>query len=358
MDRQREPEEVERVLCFDAGNGEPLWTAVYACRYRGVSYDLGPRCTVAVVAGRVFAVGAMGHVTALDLGTGDVLWQRPPPARDELQPVPWGVSASAVPVGDLVVVQLGLRNGGCFVALEAATGLERWRAVADRPSYATPFLARQGGRDQLLCWSETWLSALDPMTGEVLWQAEFVLAPGQPRMNVASPVVSGNRVVLSSLFDGIMAFEVAADGGSAAALWRHCGPNERDTRGLHATITTPLIRDRHIYGVDSYGQFRGLRLDTGERVWEDLTVVPQERWATAHLVENGETLWIFSENGDLVTAEVGPEGITETSRAHVIAPTHRIGPRLVCWSHPAFAMHRVFVRNDQELVCLDLALDP
>ncbi|HEU5480484.1 MAG TPA: formylglycine-generating enzyme family protein, partial [Candidatus Tumulicola sp.] len=45
MDRQREPHDVERVLCFDAASGEPIWSQNYPVDYSAIAYDNGPRAT-------------------------------------------------------------------------------------------------------------------------------------------------------------------------------------------------------------------------------------------------------------------------------------------------------------------------
>jgi hypothetical protein len=140
-------------------------------------------------------------------------------------------------------------------------------------------------------------------------------------------------------------------------LWRRQGRNELSTDGLHSTISTPLLRDGHVYGVDSYGELRCLDLASGARVWEDLTAVPKARWATIHFVQNGERTWMFNERGELIIAELSPAGFRELDRAFLIQPTReQLNQRGgVSWSHPAFAYRHVFARNDEELLCVDLS---
>ena len=59
-DRLIEPKQVERVHCFDANNGEPIWSFTYDCLYEGVGYEAGPRAAVTVQDGRAFALGHHG----------------------------------------------------------------------------------------------------------------------------------------------------------------------------------------------------------------------------------------------------------------------------------------------------------
>jgi outer membrane protein assembly factor BamB len=120
-------------------------------------------------------------------------------------------------------------------------------------------------------------------------------------------------------------------------------------------MNTPLIINDFIYGVDSYGELRCLELATGNRIWEDLTAVKKDRWANIHFVQNGDKTWMFNEHGELIISELSPKGFKEISRAKIIEPTKEQLPRGVTWSHPAFANKHVYIRNDRELVCIDLS---
>ena len=76
-------------------------------------------------------------------------------------------------------------------------------------------------------------------------------------------------------------------------------------------------------------------------------------------MQNADKIWMFNERGELIIARLSPKGYEEISRAKLIAPTsEQLGQRGgVCWSHPAYANRRVFIRNDVELVCGNLAAE-
>ena len=176
-------------------------------------------------------------------------------------------------------------------------------------------------------------------------------------IGVATPLVQGNRLFFTSFYDGAFMLEMDPNEMKVAEVWRAVGPNEKSTRALHSIISTPLWLGEHIYGVDSYGEFRCLKAADGTRVWDDLTAVPKSRWSTIHFVQNGELTWMFNERGELILRKLSPAGFEELSRAKIIEPTtdqlrRRNG---VCWSHPAFANRCIFVRNDKELKCISLA---
>lgn len=174
---------------------------------------------------------------------------------------------------------------------------------------------------------------------------------------VISPVVAGNRLFFTAFYEGCALLELDANRLEVRELWRRRGPNERTTDGLHSLIAAPILRNEHIYGIDSYGELRCLTMSDGSRVWEDRTVVPRSRWATAHMVQNGDDVWMLNERGDLILARFSPAGYEEISRGHLIDPTPgQLGRRDgVVWSHPAFAGRHVFARNDEVLVCASLA---
>jgi len=58
----------------------------------------------------------------------------------------------------------------------------------------------------------------------------------------------------------------------------------------------------------------------------------------------------------LIIAKLSPRGYEEISRAHLIEPTNKDCGRPVVWAHPAFANRCCFLRNDKEVVCVDLAV--
>lgn len=373
-DRLVEPKQTERVHCFDSKSGRQLWTHEYDCAYRGVGYEAGPRACVVIHDGRAYSLGTMGQFFCFDAANGRVIWQKDLGKEYDIEMPTWGIASTPVMHGDFIIVQIGGRPAGNLVAFDRVSGEERWRALEDGCSYSTPILIEQAGQAVLVCWTAERVGGLDPKTGKLHWAMPY--EPGRVRMNVASPVYDGRHILVSSFFDGAQLIRVADDKLSAETVWRRRGADEKNTDAIHSTISTPLMQGEHIYGVDSYGELRCLKLGNGERVWEDLTATPKIRWGTIHFVRHEpglalsisgtrapektsviDDLWLFNERGELIIGRVSPEGFKERSRAKIIDPTTDQLRRDdgVCWSHPAFADRCVFARNDKELVCVSLA---
>ena len=75
------------------------------------------------------------------------------------------------------------------------------------------------------------------------------------------------------------------------------------------------------YGSSTEDSVVCLDAATGDRIWEDLDVVREGRWSTIFMVQNGERTWMFTEEGNLIIAELTPAGYKEISRAKLIEPT-------------------------------------
>jgi outer membrane protein assembly factor BamB len=356
-DRMTNPEEVERVHCFDEQTGQPLWSHRYSVRYGKIGYNAGPRASVGIHDGKAYSLGATGRMLCFDAADGKILWDKDLDAVYDIEMPVWGIAASPLIYQDLAIVQIGGRKA-CIVALDRHTGKEKWTALSDRAQYVAPIVVKQAGKDVVLCWTGDSVAGLSPADGKVLWRVEWT--PRNMPIGVATPVIEKDRVFFTSFYDGSLMLRLKQDQPAVEKVWQRIGASENDTDALHSIISTPVFKDGHIYGVDSYGEFRCLRASDGERLWEDLSAVPKDRWSTIHFVQNGERTWMFNERGELLIGKLSPQGFEEISRAKLLEPTlpqlsRRGGTQGVCWSHPAFANQHIFARNDKELVCASLA---
>lgn len=358
MDRVAQPQQ-ERVLCLDRLTGKVLWTHAYACEYRDFGYPLGPRAAVSIADGRAFSLGAMGHLFGLDVATGKVLWSHDLKTEFNADIPIWGIASAPLVVGDLVIVQAAGRPDACMMAFDVASGKEKWRALDGKGSYSAPKLIKVDGRDAVLAFTGNWLAALEPTTGKTTWKLEF--KPTKMPINVPDAVLDedGRHLFASTFYDGSFYFQMKPGTSPPDPLWQRHGVSERKTDALHCMIMTPLFRGGHIYGVDSYGEFRCLNAATGDRVWTDESLLPNGRWATAYFVQNGDRTWITTEKGEIIIARLTPKGFERISSAQLITPTTDLRGRNypIDWSHPAYAHQCVFARNDREIICVSLAAE-
>jgi outer membrane protein assembly factor BamB len=343
----------ERVLCLDEASGKILWRHEYDCPYT-VSYAAGPRATPLITDGKVYTLGAEGNLFCLDADKGRVNWAKDFKKEFHIKTPMWGFAGHPLAYGNEIICLAG-GNGSVVVAYHKDTGKELWRALsAKEPGYAAPMIYEFAGKRQLIVWHPEAVSGLDPNSGKVLWT--FPLTPPiRFGMSIPSPLKLGENLFLTSFYNGSLMLRVTDD--KPNVVWQSKKVSEMDTDGLHSVMATPLIENGYIYSPCSYGQFRCLKADAGERIWETFapTSGKSARWGNAFIVKNGDRAFLFSETGDLVIAKLTPEKYDEISRAHLIDAVNRDPGRPVVWSHPAFANRCVYARNDKEIVCVSLA---
>ena len=352
-DRLELPEEVERILCFDWKNGQKIWEHQYPASYQGVNYPAGPRAAVTVHQGFAYALGATGRLSCLDAESGDLKWDVDGQSAYRVRMPVWGLTASPLVEGDNVIVVMGGKNA-CVLAFNRKTGAESWSALEDRANYSAPIVIDQAGQRVVVVWTGERVVGLNAGSGAVVWAYDW-RAKRMP-LGVATPVLHQDFLFFTGFYDGATLLQLNREKETVSKVWQRQGRSERSTEAIHSIISTLLIKEDFIFGVDSYGELRCLELGTGDRVWEDQRAVPRARWATIHFVEHGERVWMFNEKGDLTIAKLSGEGYEAVSSAHLIDPTPKqLRQRLVVWAHPAFAYRHVFARNDEKLICVDLS---
>jgi outer membrane protein assembly factor BamB len=354
---------LERVLCFNAADGTPLWTRSYHAEYGKLGYPLGPRATPTVDGDRVYMLGAVGHLKCLNASTGDVLWEKFLPGDFGTKLPTWGMAGAPLVDGDQLIVLAGGAGGALLVSLDKLTGKELWRALDDEAvGYCPPVMFTLGGKRQLIVWHPEAVSAIDPDNrGKLLWSVPFEVQAG---MTISTPRQLGNRLFVTGFYCGPLMIDLGDDGLTPNVLWRtDPGNNEVKNNSIHAVMCTPLVTADYVYGVGSYGDLRCLDAKTGELVWETRQPTGDGRWWNAFIVPLGDEptaagarrALIHNEQGDLILAELSPAGYRELSRSKLIEPTQPIMRRMTVWSHPAFANACVYARNDKELICVSLA---
>ncbi len=350
----------ERALCLDEQTGKVLWSYEWPANYSTLSYNYGPRATPTVDGDRVYTLGSLGMLTCLDVNSGKVIWQRDY-VKDFKTHMPiWGIAGAPIVHENLLIGLVGGENNAKVVAFDKMTGKEIWRALDSNSEcgYVQPIIIDAGGAKQLIIWHPAALASLDPATGKVYWEQPFTIKMSAP---LATPIHEGNRLFISAFYNGPMMMELDSKTPTAKMVWKGKSDNEIKTDGIHCCHASPVIFGDHIYGVCSYGQFRCLKADTGERVWESMAItIENQRWSSAVLVKRDKLFYISNDRGELMTGTLAPEGYKEISRTHLIKPTtpgagkRELGG--VAWAHPAFANKHIVMRNDEEIIRASLDL--
>ena len=339
----------ERVLCFDATNGKALWSHEYAVDYPDWAFDPnagGPRATPIIRDGKLFTLGAMGHFFCLDAAEGAVVWEKSLAKEYGLEAFS-GITASPLIEGEVLILQICAKPAACVVAFDKNTGQEAWKALNDSFSYSSPILLTAGGEKQLIVWTQEAVTSLDPATGKTWWREQF-RTPGD--MAVSTPVFSDHRLLIGGLM-----LKLHVDQPAASVLW----PETRAaSKRILSNTSTALLQDEYVFSARTSGELVCLEAGTGKQVWQTNTVTEPKNGSSIHLTPCGDAVFLFTDRGDLIQAQLTPQGYREISRARLLEPTSPFGDKKCAWAPPAYANRHVFARSDAEVICASLAAEP
>ncbi len=164
---------------------------------------------------------------------------------------------------------------------------------------------------------------------------------------MSTPVFSNHRLLIAGLM-----MKLEANKPAASVLW----PETRVvSKRVLSNTSTALLQGEHVFSAKTSGELVCLEAGTGKQVWQTNTVTDLKNGSSIHLTPNGDSVLLFTNEGNLIRARLSSEGYQELNRAHLIDPTHSFNGRNVLWPPPAYANRHVFARNDKELICAWLA---
>lgn len=346
---RREFSGTERIHCLDEATGKVLWTHEYPVKY-SISYPAGPRCTPVMHEGLVYALGAEGHLFCLSTDSGKVVWSHDLKKEYSTTAPLWGYAAHPLIDGDNLLTLAG-GEGTHIVALNRLTGQEVWRSTssgAQGQGYCPPTIINHGGARQLIMYKPDAVVSLDPATGKQYWSLPYEASNGSIIM---SPVLSGNYLYAAGYSNKSLMMELDPARPAARELWR-------DKSNIICPVNVQPFLDKEVlYGFDQKGVLRALTIPDGKRLWETSDAIGKRPAGseTAFIVRQGSRYVLFNELGELLLAELTAEGYREIDRAKVIEPSNFAFGREVVWSMPAFANRHIYLRNDNQIICVDFA---
>lgn len=153
----------------------------------------------------------------------------------------FGEGSSPALHGDTIVVNWDHEGDSFIVALDKATGKEKWRKPRDEPtSWSTPLIVDADGKAQVIVSATNFIRAYDLQTGDEVWRCG-----GMTANSIPSPVESHGIVILMSGFRG-----------NAIRAIRYTGAKGDITDGDHVVWSydqdTPYVPSPMLYGKRLY----------------------------------------------------------------------------------------------------------
>lgn len=324
----------EAAIALDAVKGTELWRTKLGPAYKN-NYGNGPRSTPCIDGRFVYVQSVTGLLACLEVASGKIVWQHHLLKEFGAKNLTWGLSASAVIDGDLVLALPGAKGAG-VAAFHKSTGQLVWKLGDDKAAYASPVVLTGGGRKQYLFFNASGLLAASPEGQElwrVAWKTDF-------DCNIATPQVIGDKLFVSSGEGVGCALFQLKEQGPPGIVWESRGPKSN----MVNYWATPVVHQGHLYGLS--GQFdkridlHCLEVATGKLKWAK----PGFGKASVTLADGH--LFLTTKKGELVLVRASPEKYEEKARIKLLGDNRTV---------PTIANRRLYLRDRQHIFCLDLA---
>jgi outer membrane protein assembly factor BamB len=367
----------ERLTCYRAETGDKLWEWEAPVVYRDAyGYNDGPRCSPLVDGDNVYVYGVSGTLACISIRDGSQRWKRDMNQDYGVIPNFFGVGASPLIYGDLLLIMVGgspkgpwigryptvndlpraKPDGTAMVALNKKTGEEVYRVGNYLASYSAPVIAPLGGRDHCLAFVREGLLVFEAATGAgeafFPWRAASLES-----VNAASPVALDNdRILISEAYE-IGCAIVHWQDGSLVPVWKD--PNGRSSQSMRTHWATPLRSGNLLFASSGRNP-----PDTDLRCLE-LTEEgqPKLRWSHRNrdrgtaLVVDGHWLWL-GEQGKLQLIPIDSadhKPIAEMDLGTTIDPVNQqayVNPP--SWAPPVLSHGLLYIRGNDRILCLEL----
>lgn len=242
---------------------------------------------------------------------------------------PHGYCASVIPYKDTIILNGDQDAQAYLVALDKATGKERWRV--DRPnrtrSYCVPLIVEAGGKTQMVLTGSLCVTSYDPDTGTLNW-----LIKGPTEQFVASPVYADGVFFITAGFPDFHNMGISPEG---KILW-----HEKRTLDRKASyVPSPIaVAGKSFLVVSDLGWLSGFDIRSGKRLFLERTGIH----TSGSPVVGAGHVYITDDDGATVV-------LRATGRYEPVG-TNRLGE--ACHSSPALAGEHIYLRTDHHLWCI------
>jgi hypothetical protein len=208
-----------------------------------------------------------------------------------------------------------------------------WKSQSDQAGYSSAVLHEAGELREAIFFTQERALGIDVRDGRLLWSYPKV---ANNIANIATPIVRGNKVFLSSAYDtGGALLELSPAGKSITAREVYF---TRNMKNHHASSV--LVGDT-LYGF-SDAILTAMQFDSGQVAWRNRSV------GKGSLVFADDRLYLFSENGVVGLAEANPQSYVEHGRFELKTGS------LPTWSHPVVSGGKLYLRDQDSIYAYDV----
>jgi outer membrane protein assembly factor BamB len=338
---------LETLHAADAKNANELWHADVD-QITTDSQDVpGPRCAPLVDGNRVYVQSCRSELRCLNVADGSLVW-RVNYVKDfgavftgntgnAQGAARHGNSASPVVDGTVLYAMVGGTNGASVVAFDKATGRVIWKSQNDAAAFAAPVITDVAGVKQLVAFTVDGVIGLALKDGRLLWRVPLKTVMGR---HVTTPVVVDDMVLVASYQLGLVGIKVSRSGDDwqAAQAWV--------AKEFAVNFSCPVAAGNYLYGLGPTKNLFCADVKTGKPAWSKTGYFDGAAdHSHAGFIVLGGNILMLTDGGELVIYDADPKEFKEAGRLTVCGKN---------WCDPAYANGRLYLRDERELLCVDL----
>jgi outer membrane protein assembly factor BamB len=327
---QEQRGEDEATVCYSVSTGEEAWVHLERVRFEEGAGGPGPRATPTYDAGRLYSLGAKGHLVCLDAKTGKLFWKRDVAAEKEIKVPIWAFCSSPLVLGELVYVMGGGGEGKALLAYDKTTGKPAWGVGEGEMGYSSPQLGKLGGSEQIFVLNQAGLAAFEPKDGK---RTLFEPMSAQDQMTLQPRMLGDDLLVSAGQLFGVRRYGVT----KSKSEWQ--AKEKWTANRLKPSFNDVVVAGDRVIGIDG-AILACIDLEAGKPLWKG------GRYGRGQLLLAGDLLIVQAESGEVALVDARANKFVELGRfAALDAKT---------WNHPVLVGKRLFVRNGEEMACFEL----
>jgi outer membrane protein assembly factor BamB len=328
------------LFCLDPLSGKELWRYRVGDNFRN-GWGNGPRSTPIVDEKMVYAVSTQGALHAVNLSDGKVSWSIDLSTEYDSRIPIYGYSSSPLIDGDKLFVEVGGRDDYAFIALNKDTGDLMWHSETDEESYSSPIAITLNNNRHIVFLGAEGLFSLAADDGKLYWHSVWNARCPQTGIpvNTATPLfIAPDKIFISGGYGTIT-------GATTVQIkWhkeQYVANNLWFSDEMNNLVNSSVIIKNHIYGFDDKF-LKCVGVLTGEEKWKI------SGYGRGSLIAVDGHLIVLGERGKLALVEATPASYKEVKSMQIFNSKK-------CWTSPALANGKLYLRNHDELVCLDIS---
>ena len=320
MDYDREKKQ-DALRCLSLETGQEIWRFAYPV---SVKRNHGMSRTVPAVNDKwVVAMGPKCHVVCLDSTTGEFRWGLDLVRQFGTTVPPWYAGQCPLIQSNAVILAPGGRTA-LLIAVDIETGNVLWQTPNPRGwkmTHSSIMPVEFAGESMYVYCADKGVAAVSAANGQILWETtDWKISIA----TVPSPLLVGDgRIFLSGGYNaGSMMLQLKKEGDRFVPHTEYKLPPEV----FGATQHTPVLFEDHLYGVRPDGRFACLTL-AGKTAW---TSDSGQQFGLGPFLLAGGLIYAVNDSGLLRLLEATPQKYTLLGQSQVLKGRESWGPLALC----------------------------